>query len=332
MKRSTVGPLVLATLALAGLAAIAEAQPKNRFAGRVAGLAVSVLNETPSGDGKEVEFQVDMTTIRVARRSRGALPLNNFSPSEFNTSTLGLGGLGDADLRLRQSATDPAGRSFSNFQYGLSYMGDALYVMASFGTQVEGELPALSFGDGATIDATTLSPNGSPTTTTPNGIPLIRSRWRATFTHTYADGNAYTVRAASRCCQVEADLGDDDVEEQRGALLSTLFTGNRVYPVYSSLQDLTFGYRDVVRAGNVASVRGPAIVTTTRTMVRSDSETGVASSFQLFYPLGQVTNTVRVEEGFGAGVLEVPTASTYGLGLLSLLLAGLGFVALRNGR
>lgn len=341
MTKSLIRPLVLATLAGTALVTMAEAQPKSRFAGRVAGLAVSVLDQTPSGSGKEVDFQVDMTTVRGIRRGaeRGGFVFSAFSPSEINSSLQGLGGLGDGDIRLVQTASDTAGRPFTAFITSNNdprgalnfYAGSALYALSSFRSAIEGELPALSFGDGATVDATSLSPYGTPTTTTPDTIPLVRSRWRGIFTHTYPDGNAYTVRAASRCCPVRAQLGDDDTQE-RGGLLSTLFTGNRVYPLYSSEQDVTWADREVVRARNVSLTGTFRQVPSTVTLTDGSTYTGVAATLPLFYPLGQVTNTVGVEQGFGVGVLQIPTASTVGLSVLSLLLAGLGFIALRTGR
>ena len=341
MKSFLVRSFVLALLGSAALAASTEAQIKQRFAGRVAGLAVSVLDQTPNGGGKDVEIQIDMTTVRPRPRSasaeRGGVLFTAFTQGEINSTISGLGGLGDGDILRRSSATDSSGRPFSSFLYaprgarGDFYAGIAFYYLNTFRTQIEGELPGISFGDGATIEKTTLSPYGTPTTTTPGITPLIRSRWRGTFTHTYANDGAYTIQAASRCCPVDPVLSDDDdTMVQRGFTSATLFTGTRVYPNYPSQQNLTWNDLTVLvyADATLTDFRG-----TDGTFARSNNNTFIASTWDSQEPLGQVVNTAAVDTAFGGlSVLEVPTASTMGLLVLSLLLAGAGFIILRSGR
>ena len=336
-------PVLATAIALVGVPALeAQSHPPG---GRVAGLSVSVLDQTLNGTGKDVTFQVDMTTVRPTSEVETAFNLHlfGFTADEATFTGSGTGGLGDLDVRRQWTASSSVGRIFDRFVYnGRRYSGDAFYHRSSVRTLMEGELPGLSFGDGATVNATTLLEYGTPFTTTPTGTPLLRSKWRGTFVHTYPDLGEYTVRAASRCCPVV-----DPAQNERG-VVGELFSGNRVYPNNSSQQDLAWTFRSTIHYQNAVDTgpAGPVDPGTTGTTTATTSPRGASGTFMHFSartlvastwadpesPLGQVTNTARVPPGYsGSSVaVRVPTASTVGLSLLALVLGGIGVVALRS--
>lgn len=318
--------------------------------GRVAGLSVSVIDQTPNGGGKDVEIAVDMTTIRTEFTGDYGMGLRGgqriteaFTESEFTSQRDGFGGLGDADLTSSFRASDSVGRSFTNFvvfstlndaRAGFSgfYSGNALTFSHTNQSYIEGELPAIDYGDGGTpLYVTSLSPFGSPTTSTDSQVPgrqRITSRWRGTFVHTYADLGSYTVTAASRCCPFTRRGDDDDDTVTRG--IFEVSPGYVVPP--NSPSQLGFSYtfmnRLVFESYNsdtpTINLRGTPLGTFTE----GNQATGTGS--QLFN-LAQVTNTAQVESGVGSAfAIEIPSAGTYGLALLSLLLAAGGVLVLRR--
>lgn len=321
--------------------------------GRVAGLSVSVIDQIPNGAGKDVELRVDMTTVRTQFTTdaplRGGQSLFEiFTQDEFSIERNGFGGLGDADLSSVMSVSDSPGRSFTDFLYfsgglppraGFSgfYSGNALTFTASTHSFVEGELPALDYGDGGSpLTVTSLAPNGTPSTSTPTtGIQRITSRWRGTFVHTYGDLGSYTVTAASRCCPLSARLGDDDTEPTRGVF--DVSPGYVVPPNSPSQLAVSnsFANRLVFTSAYLSppvNTRGVGPTETGSgfdgTFISADQFTGTGGEIR---SLAQVTNTALVEDGLGtAFAIEIPTAGTYGLGLLSLLLAAGGVIALRR--
>lgn len=316
--------------------------------GRVAGLAISVVSQVPNGDGKDVTFQVDMTTVRSNRtgdgtvRPRGGPGEDLFSPGEFSISSSGFGGLGDAMLNYRmQASTSPTGRSFSGFYYnsafnsprllsGGFYAGNFTYYMARDYSFVEGELPALDFGDSATIDVTSLTLASGPTTSTDSGISRATRRWRGIFVHTYADQGGYTVVAASRCCPARGILSDDDDTLMRGA--GGLYTGTIVFPENPSSQSWRRSSSYVFRFSNATETPGPTFGSV-RGQEGPDSPGAFSGDFSsgsgsAFTGYPQVVNSVAVPPG--SGLLAVPTAGSTGLALLSLVLAALGVLFLRR--
>ena len=335
-------------LALSTQAASAILKKGSR--GRVAGLAVSILDQIPNGAGKDVDIRVDMTTVQTEFLPRPTTTrggpgdvLDAFTDNEISNRRYGFGGLGDADLRSTISASDTQGRDFTGFfnpptamntrAFSSFYYGEALELTFRRSEFIEGEQPALDYGDGMTVDVETLQPFGSPTTSTTGPRRFIRSRWRGTFTHTYADLGSYTVTAASRCCPMEQNLGDDDTVERAGPAF-TASPGYLVYP--NSPSQLQFSYTRYQRlqfqsayaspfSPTFSTNRGPASPQT-GTFTDTFSNAGTGTSFAI-----QVTNTAQVEDGLGtAFAIEIPTAGAYGLGLLSLLLAAGGVVALRR--
>lgn len=339
--------IYFAVIALSAQAATSQIMKKGSR-GRVAGLAVSILDQIPNGAGKDVDIQVEMTTVRTeflprpttTRGGPGGV-LEAFTDSEISSRRYGFGGLGDADLRATISASDTEGRSFSNFFYqpqmsprafSSFYYGEALEFTFRQSEFKEGEQPALDYGDGMTVDVETLQPFGSPITSTTGPRRFIRSRWRGTFTHTYADLGSYTVTAASRCCPIEQNLSDDDDTIQR---LGPFYTASPGYVVYAnSPSQLQFAYANYERLKFQSAYTSPTTFGTIRgpgspqtgTFVQSFSSEGTGVRFG-----AQVTNTALIEDGLGtAFAIEIPTAGAYGLGLLSLLLAAGGVLVLRR--
>lgn len=318
--------------------------------GRVAGLAVSVTDQIPNGAGKDVELQVDMTTIRteftgdVVVGARGGQRIFDvFTTGEASTQRSGFGGLGDADLNSTFRVSDSPGRSFTGFVYfsnqpiraGFSgvYQGNALTFTHTSRSYIEGELPAIDYGDGGPpLDLTSLAPFGTPSTSNPtSGVRRITSRWRGSFVHTYSDLGSYTVTAASRCCpwRDEIFVGDDDVEQERG--MFDVGPGYVVPPNSPSQLAFseTFENRLVFSSAYpdtfIGSNRGDGY---NGTFTSGNQFSGTGSDLR---SLAQVTNTVQVAEGLGgAFAIRIPTAGTYGLALLSLLMAAGGILLLRR--
>ena len=318
--------------------------------GRVSGLAVSVTDQTANGFGKDVELQVDMTTIRtvftgdVVMDRGGQRIFEIFTTGEASTQRSGFGGLGDADLSSSFRVSDSPARSFTAFYYfgGLGpirgtysgvYDGNALTFTHTSQSYIEGELPAIDYGDGGSpLEVTSLSPYGTPTTSTPTfGLRRITSRWRGSFVHTYPDHGSYTVTAASRCCPWnERGLGDDDTMQQRG--LYDVSPGNVVYPnspsqlVFSNSFQNRLYFTDAVPAMQTQGPARQAEINGTFTTGAQTTGTGGQR-----FSIAQVTNTVEIADGLGGAFTpQIPSASTYGLALLSLLLAGGGLLVLRR--
>ncbi len=152
--------------------------------------------------------------------------------------------------------------------------------------------PALDYGDGSTIPYTTLvlaSSGGGP-----GGSNVYRNL--ASFTHTYANPGNYTVTGASICTACFR------------ASVSIFDTASPTTPVSA----YTLDYIPQTVVGNLA---GSAVYSGTTTIFE-----GYALRYLVTGYLA-VTNTTRVS----FSVLDVPTASTWGLAALggALLLTGL---------
>lgn len=152
--------------------------------------------------------------------------------------------------------------------------------------------PALDYGDGSTIPYTTLvlaSSGGGP-----GGSNVYRNL--ASFTHTYPSPGNYTVTGASICTACF-----------RGTL-SYFDTASPTTPISVS----SFDYLPQTVVGNLA---GSAVYSGTTTLFE-----GIAVRYLVTGYLA-VTNTTQVS----FSVLDVPTASTWGLAALggALLLTGL---------
>lgn len=158
--------------------------------------------------------------------------------------------------------------------------------------------PALDYGDGSTLSYTTLvlaSSGGGP-----GGSNVYRNL--ASFTHTYPALDDYTVTAASFCTIC-------------GRYAVTVFpTASPDSPVFSSQAS----YTPQTVVGNLVA---PTSYQTTFSI-------GDGYSIRLLYDVYlAVTNTARVRF---LSVLDVPTASTWGLAALGGLLLLSALVVLRR--
>jgi len=158
--------------------------------------------------------------------------------------------------------------------------------------------PALDYGDGSTLSYTTLalvSSGGGP-----GGSHVYRNL--ASFTHTYPALNDYTVTGASFCTAC-------------GRYAISVFpTASPDSPV--SATSISYVPQTVV--GNLAA----------RTTYQTTVPFGDGYSLRIFYDAYlAVTNTAEVAF---LTVLDVPTASTWGLAALGALLLLSGLVLLRR--
>lgn len=156
--------------------------------------------------------------------------------------------------------------------------------------------PALDYGDGSTLSYTTLalaSSGGGP-----GGSNVYRNL--ASFTHTYPALGTYTVTGASFCT---ACYRTQYVLFPPGSPVPTTFTASYDYLPQTVVGNLrgTLNYADTLDYGDF-SVR------------------------YMFTAYLAVTNTAQV----AFNVLEVPTASTWSLLALGLLLAATGIILLRR--
>jgi hypothetical protein len=163
--------------------------------------------------------------------------------------------------------------------------------------------PALDYGDGSTLSYTTLalaSSGGGP-----GGSNVYRNL--ASFTHTYPAFGSYTVTGASFCT---ACYRSQYVFFPAGSPAPTTFSYSYDYVPQTVVGNLraTVNYSGTVNLGDITEVF---------------SDTSVRYMFTAYLA---VTNTAQV----AFSVLEVPTASTWSLLALGVLLAVTGLVLLRR--
>lgn len=161
-------------------------------------------------------------------------------------------------------------------------------------------LPALDYGDGDTLSTTYLVLEG--TGTGPGGSNVYRSA--ASFTHTYPDKGPYTVTAASLCTAC-----------LRADYTFLYYPGGT--PTTSG--PATLDYRPQTVVGNLA-------VTTTYSGTAPTPFGSYLVRYAVTY-YQAVTNTTLVDF---RTVLDIPTASTWGLVLLGGALLLTGLVLLRR--
>ncbi|MGD2116112.1 MAG: hypothetical protein PVG07_13745 [Acidobacteriota bacterium] len=162
-------------------------------------------------------------------------------------------------------------------------------------------LPAIDYGDGDTLPTTTLvlaSAGGGP-----GGSNVYQNL--ASFTHTYPSPGPYTVTAAGYCTLC-------------GRSEYTIFpAGSPGNPTYTG----TFDLLPTMVIGNLAAT---TFFSGTTSLIFSPSYS-VRYAVTLYYA---VTNTTRIF--LDQNILEIPTASTWGLAALGGLLLLSGLLVLRR--
>jgi hypothetical protein len=187
----------LCVLALVAVSGSLEAQPR-----RVAGVSVTVGDVRPGGGGgQEADLTVQVTTLQETGTSvmrggeRAAVP---------SKTQLAYGGqLGDLRVTYAYGpyVATVSPYTFSTFIPPTQTLGNinlsgTVQISFLYRLTIDGALPGIDYGDGATIPAT-LIPQVSSATTVGGATRRV---FRGSFTHTYATPGTYTVRVASACC------------------------------------------------------------------------------------------------------------------------------------
>lgn len=336
------GLLVAAVLGTTGPAA---AQPR-----RVAGVSVMVTNVQPSGGGRTADFDVQLTTLSsdtegcscfpgLRGRAHAAKRAGALAGAPEALASPPIGHLGDyvttgafsstytygpySGTTTTRTAPHNAGtnRYISTYTYSTIVRYDLRYHVVG-----DGAVPAIDFGDGQTVPATTL-PTLATSTTTVGGA--VRRVFRGSFTHMYADQTMpHTIRVAS-------------APNPTGG---TPFTGQSLtaaaYPFHASTQvqthftasiRSTYGYRTIYHSSGsnstTVNTRGPYANGPSPVFTTSNSYSNSGTFGTTGYP-AQLVNTARVP---GLAVIQVPAASSWGLLLLVGLLALTGAVLILRG-
>lgn len=316
-----------AAAAVLALAAPAAAQ------GRVSGISVMVTDVRPNGTGREVDFDVQLTTTR----GEGCCPTPYFFGSPDG------GYLGDVSFATTFTGTETYGPfSTSTFSsttpYGggtLIYRGTYFYYSTVRGNATlrlvaDGAMPAIDYGDGQTVPAATLPTLASSATTSGGGVRRV---FRGSFTHMYGDRTTpHTLRVASACCP-----GTTTSEPPHTGEIATA----AAYPMRIAFElaaSITGSYRGVSSYRTLYHSPGSE----TTVLASTGPVTGIGPYSFTSYVTSTATSTTLSTLGFpvqlfntaqiaALSITEIPTASTWSLLALAGLLAGAGALLLRRG-
>ncbi len=302
-----------------------------------------------------VDFSVQMTTQREVPLSFTVpYTFNTVSPSgyyavvgsgTFGNSVSAFGGGSPQYLgKLDETITDSQ-RSFSSNQgtlldagspyspgISLPFFGDLIsaYHYSDYETQVvqriAGAFPGLDFGDGSTVSTTSM-PLASTVSTVPRsatGAIGYRTRVfrRAGLSHVYGDQSPKQITARSGCCSItNFPFGGPEYGTTPGTL-----SRSGTFALDTSATTL-FTY---VRGNFVAS--GGQVVSRTATSIGTAQSTWTtySSSFTSSFQAPFTVDQLSAVAGVGVSVLEIPSLSTIGLGVLALLLGSVGLFLLRR--
>jgi hypothetical protein len=310
------------TLGLVAAAAPSWGQP-----GRVSGISVMITDATVVGPGREVDFDVTLTTSGTAC---GCLPTTTFPLPYFSFPPPTHGHLGDYALSTGFSGTltsgpytttsltsttpgsgSPAGTS--NFYRTYSYT-TILRGQFAFQVNFDGAAPAIDYGDGATVPAATL-PTVVDSSTTVGGN--VRRVFRGSFTHMYADLSPHTIRVASACCPSGNTVTGTPITAAAYPMVIDLaayleytvsYQGREFYRTVYHQPSST---RSTVNSGGPSSSYGPSPAFSTSTSYYTSTTLTTTGS-----PV-QLVNSALVA---APAVIEIPTVGTWGLlGLAGLL-------------
>lgn len=313
----------------AAAAALAVAAPVHAQ-GRVSGISVMVTDVRPSGAGREVDFDVQLTTTRA--EGCCATPYLLGSPNA--------GYLGDVSFSTTFSGTETYGpfstSTFSSttpYNAGtLIYGGSYFYYSTVRGNATlrflaDGAMPGIDYGDGQTVPAATLPTLASSTTTSGGGLRRV---FRGSFTHMYGDAaTPHTLRVASACCPTTTAEPPHTGQIATAAAYPLRLAFELAASITASYRGVS-SYRTIYHSpgsettpyGSGSSTFGPYPFSTYVTsLTYATTLTTLGAPVQLF-------NTAQVAAL--ASIVEVPTASTWGLLALAGLLAGAGALLLRR--
>ena len=325
---------------------------------RVSGLSVSAEEAGVNGPGFDVDVDITMTTTRTYNPTWSYFNIYYFQGVP-DTARMGVNNTTFSYLGAPTSLTGTTRTLFYGFSYNTNPPPDTYFSAVQFANIASGNLvqanpftfagyrtyinvplpiPAVDFGDGATMGTLSLTqPSSTQTGTTTGGLTSVRRRWRASLSHTYADRTPKTVTVASGCCspgvQTSTSPGGGGAGRGGGNAVSTYATLNYqrigLGRVFSGSGDVSLvsGYFNYVSFGNYTGT-----TVTNATNISSGPFRRTTYTFYngpTTYPstaLDQVTASVMASPG----TLAIPTAGTYGLAALALLLAGFGVIILRR--
>lgn len=326
---------------------------------RVAGLSITVDDVTPAGAGMSVDFSVQLTTVREVPLSfSGYSGTTNFVYYGFgyfgaigtytaanNVESFG-GGSPQRLGTLNETITDVQRSTYvrdltrvnagsQNPSSGLvSYVGgmvsetDILRYSTVVQQRIAGALPGIAFGDGSTQSTATL-PLTSVVSTTPKsslgavGLRTTRFR-RSGFSYVYADQAPRQIVVNSGCCSLANFPFDQPGTGTSGDLYRTgTFATNRSLITQRTPVQGSFRASGGLITSQIRANTGPPSATLT---------TPFAATYQGIiadpYLVDQVRATALV--ALEGSVLEIPSAGTYGLGILAVALSFLGVLILRR--
>jgi hypothetical protein len=310
-------PILALLLAISGVST--EAQPR-----RVAGVSVTVgdVRSGPTGR-QEADLTVQVTTIR-STTGTGMIGGPGLEGEGVHKTHYAYGGqLGDLRVTYLYgpytTTLYPAVYTINipptQLIFNFNVSGTIQYSYF-YRTTVDGGLPAIDYGDGVTVPATTVPMVSSATT----GGGGIRRVFRGTFTHTYATPGDYTVRVASACCPGTGTTPDTGSAVTFGAypgVLSYLYAFNVNYNVTGSSS-----FRVINSTVPSTNTYGPYAVSPGTYTYTSAFTTPLST-------LGRPAQMVNSATVPGLAVMEVPISSG-GLLFLASLLALAGWFVLRR--
>ena len=173
---------------------------------RVAGVSVSVSDVRLGPGGQEADLTVQLTTVETPYGARFRAPARTaegLQPAPQGLHYAALGQMGDrsASYAYGPYVTTLSPFTFSIFVPPTQILGNidlsgTIQYSYLYRIGIDGGLPAIDYGDGVSVPATTLPLLSSAST----GGGGTRRVFRGSFTHTYGAPGDYTVRVASACC------------------------------------------------------------------------------------------------------------------------------------
>ena len=329
---------------------------------RVAGLSVTVDDVTPSGAGMEVDFSVQLTTVREVPLSFTGYPgtTNSVFPlisagyganvgtftaqnqvatftggspqrlgtlnetiTDIQTSTY----LRDRTLLRNLTATDLSAGPLPFFGFHSTVTSVNRY-STQVQQRVPGALPGIDFGDGLT-QATTTLPLTSIVSTLPKSslgaVGLRTSRFRrSSLIHTFADRSPKTITVNSGCCSAENFPFDAPGTGTSGMLYRAGTFASSYDRRYQTLAvGGTFAVSQSLVVGRNQITSGPQ-----SSDFNSPGGSTFSDSFTSPYLVDQVSATAVAS--LPSPILEVPSLTSVGAGILAISLSLLGIALLRR--